>query len=113
MALRTVDHVYRGLDYRLAEPWREQGAKVTYLSPTSMPMECSVCGRVIRHGTKIVLASIYGMHPGCAVLRGYLVALPLTVEQARAMYLLHGSDAASLAYDLAVAEDAARRSVAY
>jgi hypothetical protein len=96
VTLLTADHVYRGREYRLAEPWRENGAKVTYLSPTSLPMECSVCGRIVRHGTKIVLASIYGMHPGCAVLRRYLVPLYRT---SRELALEH----ANLAYDALVA----------
>lgn len=69
----SVDLTYRGMDYRLAEEYRERGGQVTYLSPRSMPIACSSCGKAIKHGSKLVLASIYGMHPGCAIRRGLLV----------------------------------------
>ncbi len=74
MTLRTVDLQFRNRDYRLAESQREDGhARVTYLSPTSLPMECSECGRVIHHGMRLVMFSIHGYHPGCAIRVGALV----------------------------------------
>ena len=71
--LMTVDLTYRGMDYRIHEEYRERGGRVTYLSPTSMPLACSWCEKAIKHGSRLVLASIYGMHPGCAIRRGLLV----------------------------------------
>lgn len=98
MNLRTIDLTYRGRDYRLAEPARSAGhARVTYLSPTSLPLECSACGRAVRHGQRLVLASIFAYHPDCAIRVG---ALELQPRQ----WLDLRDESRNLARDLAVAE---------
>lgn len=75
MALLTIDHTHRGRRYRLSSPERSEGARVTYLSPTSMPLDCSVCGRSVKHGTRIVLWGISAAHPACAIRAGALVPI--------------------------------------
>lgn len=76
MAITSIDLVYRGREYRIAEARRDSCARITFASDRSMPFTCDGCDEEIRRGTRVVLVGIHGMHPSCAIRAGLLVEMP-------------------------------------
>jgi hypothetical protein len=70
--LVSTDLVYRGIEYRLAEGIREQGASVR---ASSRHIPCTACDRNIRQYSSVVLAPNANYHPACAIRVGALIAV--------------------------------------
>ena len=75
----SIDYESRGREYRLAEPYRGDGARVTYVGMRSMPVECSACRLAFRGGSPVVVAGALVLHPRCAIKAHVLT--PLTLER--------------------------------
>jgi hypothetical protein len=67
------DLTYRGIEYRLVERLRDQGASVRPM--TRADISCTVCDRAIRQYSSVVLAPNANYHPACAIREHVLVAV--------------------------------------
>lgn len=76
----SVDLTYRGVDYRIADPYRAYGATV---QPASHDLACERCARPIKPGARLFMTKhgIVTLCIRCAVRDGWLVPLTSAAER--------------------------------
>lgn len=72
----SVDHEYRGREYRIAEPFRSLGASIR---PVDIAVHCGNCSRLMTHGARHYRSGngITIRCVRCAIRDGLLILLDL------------------------------------
>jgi hypothetical protein len=68
----STDIVYRGIEYRISESYRTDGASVRL---TERAAHCGVCGRPMRRGSRQFKGCGLELHPACAIKTRCLIAV--------------------------------------